>query len=82
MFNRHLVALITIALAACVDPAAQQDAREREDARLKVLGDAMFYRICINKPVQLAGECRPWREAYGRDYAAFIAQYGATNQAP
>jgi hypothetical protein len=68
--------LLLILLAACADPAAEQAARERDDARLRVLGDAMFYWQCTHKPVQLAGECNRWRKAYDEDFAVFRAKYG------
>jgi hypothetical protein len=72
----HFLALIAFALAACADPAAQQAAHDREDARLQVLGDAVFYWHCEHEPVVVAGACGRWREAYEHDYAAFMARFG------
>lgn len=63
-----------LALAGCADPIAQQTARE--DARLKVLGGAVFYWRCAHQPVVQAGECQEWTDAYARDRAAFISKYG------
>jgi hypothetical protein len=70
----HVLPLIL--LAGCADPATDQATRERDDARLRVLGDAMFYWQCSHRPVQLAGECNRWRKAYDEDLAAFKAKYG------
>ena len=70
------LALLAPTLVACADPATEQAARDYEKAKLTVLGDAMFYWKCIHQGHQFSGECRPWREAYERDYAAFIAKYG------
>jgi hypothetical protein len=64
-----------ILLAACTEPVAPKT-QLPEDTRLTVIADAMFYYRCTHKPVQVAGECRPWLEAYQRDYAEFIAKYG------
>ena len=72
-------ALALLALVACADPAAEQARREREDARLTVLGDAMFYWRCTHQAVIEAGDCRQWSEAYERDRAMFRAKYGAGN---
>jgi len=69
--------LIALALTGCTDPAAEQAARDRDNARLTVIGDAAFYWRCEHEAVQLAGQCRALREAYERDYAAFIARYDA-----
>ena len=63
-------------LTGCADPVAQQAVREREDARLKVLGDAVFYWRCAHQPIVNAAECQQWTEAYHRDLAAFVAKYG------
>jgi hypothetical protein len=71
-----------VILAGCADPAAEQAARERDDARLRVLGDAMFYWQCTHRPVQLAGECNRWRQAYDEDRAAFNAKYGDPTALP
>jgi hypothetical protein len=74
---RHLVfGLVAAAVACCVDPAAEQARRQREDARLAVAADAAFYWQCAHKAVVQAGECRQWSEAYERDRAAFVAKYG------
>ena len=51
-------------------------AREREAARIQVLGNAMFYYRCTHQAHQFAGECRRWVKDYEDDYAAFIAKYG------
>lgn len=72
------VLLLVLVLVGCADPIAERAARDREDARIAVLGDAMFYWQCAHKAVQTAGECRPWSEAFERDRAAFLARYGAT----
>jgi hypothetical protein len=75
--NRALLILAVVAsVAACVDPATEQAAREREIARVQVLGDAMFYYRCTHQAHQFAGECRRWEKAYEDDYAAFVAKYG------
>ena len=75
--TRALPALIAVVLTTCADPAAQQAvSHDREDARLKVLADAMFYWRCAHQPVVMAGECKQWSEAYERDLAAFKAKYG------
>jgi hypothetical protein len=71
---------IVVAAAACADPAAEQTAREREAARIQVLGDAMFYYRCTHQAHQFAGECDRWRKAYEEDYAAFIGKYGKSAQ--
>ena len=63
---------VLLALAACADPAAQA----REDARLRVLGDAMFYWRCEHQVVVRVGECDAWSEAFERDRSAFVAKYG------
>jgi hypothetical protein len=76
--TRRFPILIALLVAGCAGPVAHQAVRDREDARLTVLADAMFYWRCTHKAVVIAGECRPWREAYERDYAAFIAKYGAS----
>jgi hypothetical protein len=55
---------------------AEQVTNDRGDARLTLLADAVFYRRCTHQPRQVAGECRPWQEAYERDLAAFKAKYG------
>jgi hypothetical protein len=68
--------LITIAVAGCADPAAEQARRERQADQINLFGDAATYYTCTHKAVQLAGECRRWWEAYEHDYAAFIAKYG------
>ena len=73
---RPILALITIAIAGCADPAAEQARRERQADQINLFGDAATYYTCTHKAVQLAGECRRWREAYERDYAAFMAKYG------
>jgi hypothetical protein len=73
---RPLLALAILAVAACADPGAQRVVREREDARLQVLADAMFYWRCEHDPVVIAGECQHWSDAYKRDRAVFIANYG------
>jgi hypothetical protein len=73
---RVLLTLALILLAGCADPVADQAARERDNARLRVLGDAMFYWQCSHKPVQLAGECTRWRKAYDEDLATFKAKHG------
>jgi len=62
-------------LAACADTAADLR-RERETDQIKLFADAAAYYSCTHKAVQIAGECRRWREAYERDYAAFMAKYG------
>jgi hypothetical protein len=67
--------LVAVAVAACADPAAQQATRDRENARLQVLADAVFYWRCEHDPVVVAGACDGWREAYERDYAAFMARF-------
>lgn len=72
----RVLALVVLALASCIDPAAQQAARERDDARLIVLADAVFYWRCMHQAVVQAGECRQWSGAYERDKAAFVAKYG------
>jgi hypothetical protein len=41
-----------------------------------VLSDAVFYRRCEHDPVVVAGACESRREAYERDYAAFVARFG------
>lgn len=63
-------------LTACADPVAQQASQAREDARLRVFGDAMFYWRCEHQAVIRAGECDQWSEAFERDRAAFVARYG------
>jgi len=60
-----------IALVGCADPAAEKAARERDDFRLRVLADAMFYWRCAQQPVVVAAECDGWREAYERDLAKY-----------
>jgi hypothetical protein len=72
----HFLALSALTLAACADPAAQQAAHDREDARLQVLGDAVFYWRCEHDPIVVAGACERWRVAYERDYAAFMTTFG------
>lgn len=80
MAYRAVLALIALALAlalvACADPAEQQAARDREDARLKVLGDAVFYWRCEHDPAVVAGGCNHWRAIYEHDYAVFMARFG------
>ena len=71
---RYLV--LAGSLVACADPAAEQAARERDLARIQVLGDAMFYYRCTHQAHQFAGECKRWEKDYEDDYAAFIAKYG------
>lgn len=61
--------ILLLAVAACADPTAQA----REDAKVRVLGDAMFYWQCEHKAVVVAGECEQWRAAYNRDVAALRA---------
>ena len=68
--------MMVLVLAACADPATERTVQEREDARLRVLGDAMFYWRCMHQPVVQAGKCQDWRDAYNRDLAAFRASYG------
>jgi hypothetical protein len=70
----ELVAALT--LTACADPAVEQVRRERETDQITLFADAATYYTCTHKATQLAGECRPWLEAYRRDYAAFMAKYG------
>lgn len=68
----RLSPILLPAVAACPDPAAQA----REDAKVKVLGDAMFYWRCEHQVVVRAGKCRQWSEAFERDRASFVAKYG------
>jgi hypothetical protein len=68
--------LTAVALAACADPVAEQAKRARKDAKLQMLGDAVFYWQCTHKEIQVAGECRPWSEAFERDRSTFRAKYG------
>lgn len=75
----RLLILITLALAGCAHPVAEQATQGREDARLNVLANAMFYWRCTHQRVVTAGECRPWQEAYEHDHAAFIGKYGHLN---
>jgi hypothetical protein len=73
---RAFAALVLIALAGCADPATERAKREREDARLAVLGDAVFYWRCAHQAVVEAGGCWQWSEAYERDKAALLAKFG------
>jgi hypothetical protein len=73
----RVAALATVlTLAACADPADEQMTRQREADQITLFGGAAAYYSCTHKAAQLAGECRRWREAYERDYAAFVAKYG------
>jgi hypothetical protein len=72
-----LIVLAVAVLTGCADPTEHRPLSERDNARLKVIADAAFYYGCTRKVVQAAGECRPWREAYEKDYASFMAKYGS-----
>lgn len=74
--SRLVFVIAALFLTSCVDPAAQQAVRERQDARLKVLGDAVFYWRCAHQPIVNAAECQQWTEAYQRDLTTFVAKYG------
>jgi len=65
---------LTLFLAGCVDPAAQQAGREREDAQLRVLADVVFYWRCQHQAVVRAGECDHWSAAFERDRTTFVAK--------
>jgi hypothetical protein len=67
---------VLFAIAGCADPAAEQAKRAQEAERFNLIAEALFYRSCASQAVQIAGQCRPWREAYERDLAAFKAKYG------
>ena len=77
MIARVVTVLVAVLLAGCADVPEHRPLSERDNARIKVIGDAAFYYGCTRKPVQVAGECRPWREAYEKDYASFMAKYGS-----
>ncbi len=63
-------------LVACADPAAEQSKCDREAAQFNVIADAMFWRACLKRTTQYAGDCRKMREDYERELAAFKAKYG------
>jgi hypothetical protein len=70
---RRVIAFALL-LAGCADPAAEH---ARQDARIAILGEALYgYAYCYRR-VPHDDDC-PWTlEQVARDRAAYVARYGS-----
>jgi hypothetical protein len=66
--GRVLTMLCGLTVAGCADPVA----REREDARLTLLGDAVFYWRCAHQPVVQAATVDSCRSPLRQQRTNFV----------